>query len=127
MSERVKIKEIKVLSDNWYILRKITYDYLKNNGEWQPQVREAYDRGNGAAILLYNKTLKTVVLVRQFRMPILGNSSNDGMLIEACAGVLDDLQPEECIKKEVEEETGFVVNKVEKVFDRFRGGIKENG
>ena len=115
MSDRVKIIENKVLSDNWYTLRKVTFDYLKNNGTWQTHRREAYDRGNGAAILLYNKLQKTVVLVRQFRVPTYLNGNKDGMLIEACAGLLDDLNPIEAIIKEVREETGYIISDVQKV------------
>jgi GDP-mannose pyrophosphatase NudK len=115
MSERIRIIENKVLSDNWYTLRKVTFDYLKNNGTWQTHRREAYDRGNGATILLYNKLQKTVVLVRQFRVPTYLNGNQDGMLIEACAGLLDDLNPIECIIKEVREETGYIISDVQKI------------
>jgi GDP-mannose pyrophosphatase NudK len=119
MSERIKIKELKVLSDNWYILRKATFDFLKKDGTWQTQERECYDRGNGAAILLYNKTQKTVILVRQFRMPTFLNGNTEGLLIEVPAGLLDALNPEECIRKEVEEETGYQVTHVKKIFTAY--------
>lgn len=116
-----KVKNIKkeLLSDNWYTLNKITFDYQKEDGTWEEQQREAYDRGNGAAILLYNITKKTVLLTRQFRMPTYMNGNEDGMLIEVCAGLLDGDNPEDCIKKEVEEETGYKVDKVKKVLQSY--------
>ena len=116
-----KVKNIKteVLSDHWYTLNKITFDYQKEDGSWETQIREAYDRGNGAAILLYNTKKGTVVLTRQFRMPTYVNSNSDGMMIEVCAGLLDGDHPEDCIKKEVEEETGYKVDNVKKVFESY--------
>ncbi len=115
----IKIVEDRILSDNWYTLRKLTFDYKLPNGEWQRQQRECYDRGNGAVILLFNKEKNDVILTRQFRMPTYLNGNTDGMLIEACAGLLDDLSPEECIKKETEEETGYRILNVEKVFESY--------
>jgi len=116
-----KVKNIKteVLSDNWYTLNKITFDYQKEDGAWETQIREAYDRGNGAAILLYNPKKGTVVLTRQFRMPTFINGNSNGMMIEVCAGLLDGDHPKDCIKKEVEEETGYQVEKVQKVFESY--------
>ena len=99
-----RIKNIKkeLLSDNWYTLNKFTFDYQKKDGTWETQQREAYDRGNGAGILLYNKKKGTVVLTRQFRMPTYINGNASGMMIEVCAGLLDGDSPEDCIRKEVE-------------------------
>ena len=116
-----KVKNIKkvLLSDNWYTLNKIVFDYQMPNGDWVSQEREAYDRGNGAAIMLYNKEKQTVVLVSQFRMPTYLNGNESGMLIEACAGLLDGDDPETCVIKEAEEESGFRVSKVEKVFESY--------
>ena len=116
-----KVKNIQkeILSDNWYTLNKLTFDYQKEDGSWETQQREAYDRGNGAAILLYNSIKKTVVLTRQFRMPTYVNGNTDGMMIEVCAGLLDGDNPEACIKKEIEEETGYKVDKVVKVFESY--------
>lgn len=108
-----------ILSDNWYTLNKITFEYQREDGSWETQSREAYDRGNGAAILLYNKSRGSVVLTRQFRMPTFINWNTTGMMIEVCAGLLDGDSPEECIKKEVEEETGFKIDKVQKVFESY--------
>ncbi len=119
MSERIKIKETTVLSDNWYILNKVTYEYQKSNGEWETQEREAYDRGNGATILLYNSEKKSIILTKQFRLPTYLNGNTDGMLIETCAGLLDKDNPTDCIKRETEEETGYRVTKVRKIFESY--------
>ena len=119
MNERVKIKETKLLSDNWYTLNKVTYDYQKKNGEWETHSREAYDRGNGATILLFNKEKKTVILTRQFRLPTYVNGNESGMLIESCAGLLDKDNAEDCIRKETGEETGYKVSKVKKIFESY--------
>jgi len=119
MAENIKILENKILSDNWYVLRKITYEYRKKNGQWEEQSREAYDRGNGAAILLYNTNQKTVILTRQFRMPSFINGNASGMLIEACAGLLDKDNPEDCIRRETEEETGYKIKDVRKIFEAY--------
>ncbi len=119
MNNRVKIHKIEVLSSNWYVLRKATFDYLRNNGEWQTQSREVYDRGNGATILLYNLVQQTVILTRQFRFPAYSNGSADGLLIETAAGLLDEASPEERIRMEAEEETGYRVQDVHKVFEAY--------
>ena len=119
MSERVNIKKVEVLSDNWYVLKKTTFNYLRNNGTWQTQSRETYDRGNGATILLYNMAQKTVILTRQFRFPAYMNGLADGLLIETAAGLLDEASPEERIKAEAEEETGYRVNKVKQIFEAY--------
>jgi nudix-type nucleoside diphosphatase (YffH/AdpP family) len=116
---KVKILENEVLSDNWYTLRKITFEYQKKDGAWETQSREAYDRGNGATILLYNKENRTVILTNQFRMPTYINGNETGMLIEACAGLLDLDNPEDCIRRETEEETGYKVHHVRKVFEAY--------
>ena len=118
-SERVKIKEVKVLSDDWYLLKKTTFDYLRRDGHWQTQSRETYDRGNGAVILPYNKAQKSVILIRQFRFPTYVNGLADGMLIEACAGLLEQDHPEACIKNEAEEETGYHFESVTKIFEAY--------
>ena len=117
MNSKIKNIKTEVLSDNWYVLRKVTFDFLQKNGEWQTQSREAYDRGNGAVILLYNQETKTVILTRQFRMPTYLNGNPDGMLIEACAGLLDADNPEDCIRKETQEETGYQITDVQKIFE----------
>ncbi|MFY7909227.1 MAG: GDP-mannose pyrophosphatase NudK [Emticicia sp.] len=119
MNPNVKIIEEKVLSNNWYVLKKIIFDYRNHKGEWQTQAREAYDRGNGATILLYNKESRTVVLTEQFRMPTYINGNESGMLIEACAGLLDKDNPEDCIRRETQEETGYRIGEVKKVFEAY--------
>jgi GDP-mannose pyrophosphatase NudK len=119
MINNIKILQTEVLSDNWYTLKKVTYEYVKSNGERKVQSREAYDRGNGAAILLYNKENRTVILTRQFRLPTFINGNESGMLIEACAGLLDKDDPETCIRRETEEETGYKVHDVQKVFEAY--------
>ena len=119
MIHNVKILESKILSDNWYVLKKITYQYNKENGTQQIQTREAYDRGNGATILLYNREQKTVILTRQFRLPTFINGNENGMLIEACAGLLDKENAEECIIRETEEETGYKITSVKKIFEAY--------
>ena len=118
-NNRIKIKKTELLSDNWYTLNKVTYEFRKNNGEWETQTREAYDRGNGATILLYNKEMKKVILTRQFRLPTYVNGNETGMMIEACAGLLDKDNAEDCIKKETEEETGYKVSEVRKIFESY--------
>lgn len=119
MINKVRILNTEVLSDNWYVLRKITYEYFKKDGTIQTQSREAYDRGNGATILLYNKAQKTVILTRQFRLPTFVNGNENGMLIEACAGLLDKDNAEDCIRRETEEETGYKVSSVQKIFEAY--------
>ena len=119
MNSRVKnIKKV-LLSDNWYTLNKVIFDYQMQNGQWVEQAREAYDRGNGATVLLYNKEKHTVILIRQFRMPTFLNGNASGMMIETCAGVLDGDDPETCVIKEAEEESGYRVHDVEKVFEAY--------
>lgn len=119
MNDRIKIKETQLLSDSWYVLNKVTFDYLRKDNTWETQVREVYDRGNGATILLYNTEQKTVILTRQFRIPTYLNGNTDGMLIEACAGLLEKENPEDCIRRETEEETGYVLKDVRKVFESY--------
>ncbi|WP_431161435.1 GDP-mannose pyrophosphatase NudK [Flagellimonas beolgyonensis] len=108
-----------LLSDNWYTLNKVTFEYQREDGSWETQIREAYDRGNGAAILLYNVQKGTVVLTRQFRMPTYLNGNEDGMMVEACAGLLEKGNAEQTIKMEVEEETGYKIDHVKKVFEAY--------
>lgn len=116
---KINILKREILSDNWYTLRKIIYEDISPDGSVIIQSREAYDRGNGATILLYNKQYQTVILTRQFRMPSYINGNESGYLIECCAGLLDLDNPEECIKRETEEETGYKVSHVEKVFEAY--------
>ena len=115
----IKVTETKLLSDNWYVLNKVTFDYQKKDGTVESHIREVYDRGNGAAILLYNKQKKTVILTRQFRLPTYLNGNKTGMMIEVCAGLLDQDNPEEAVIRETEEETGYRLTKVEKVIETY--------
>ncbi|KAA2223515.1 GDP-mannose pyrophosphatase NudK [Chryseobacterium sediminis] len=115
----ITLLNTEILSDNWYTLNKVTYSVSKKDGTTETQSREAYDRGNGAVILLYNKLSNTVILTRQFRLPTYINGNDTGMLIEACAGLLDNDNPEDCIKRETEEETGYKISKVEKIFEAY--------
>ena len=119
MIDNIEITKTDILSDNWYILKKVTYNYTKADGTIHTQSREAYDRGNGAAILLYNKTNSTVILTRQFRLPTYINGNPTGMMIEVCAGLLDAEKPEECVVRETEEETGYTVSAVRKIFEAY--------
>lgn len=118
-TEVIKNLKTEVLSNNWYVLKKATYDYQKKDGTWETQYREAYDRGNGAAILLYNKKTETVILTSQFRLPTYLNGNETGLMIEACAGLLDENNPEDCIRKEAEEETGYKITDVKKIFEAY--------
>lgn len=127
MSFNIEVIKDKVLSDNYFILRNITYDLTRKNGDVIRHKREVYDRGNGATILLYNPDKKSVVLIRQFRVATWVNGNEDGRLIETCAGLLDDDEPEVCIRKEAIEETGYAVSEVRKVFELYMspGGVTE--
>lgn len=118
IADRVRVQEVKLLSDNWYVLKKTTFAFRRNDGTWQEQSRESYDRGNGAAILLYDLERRTVILVRQFRFPAFVNGA-DELLIEAPAGLLDDTAPAERIRAEVEEETGYTIKAVEPIFEAY--------
>lgn len=127
MSLNITVIKDKILSDNYFVLRNITYNLTQRNGEVVQHKREVYDRGNGATVLLYNRHKQSVVLVRQFRVATWVNGNLDGMLIETCAGLLDDDEPEACIRKEAIEETGYQVNNVRKVFQLYMspGGVTE--
>jgi nudix-type nucleoside diphosphatase (YffH/AdpP family) len=119
MNERVRVQRVEVLSDDWYVLKKTTFDYQRRDGSWQTVSRETYDRGNGAVVLLYNRSRASIVLTRQFRFPAYANGHTDGMLMEACAGLLDNDAPDDCIRREAEEETGFRIGPPERVFEAY--------
>ncbi|MAL60346.1 MAG: GDP-mannose pyrophosphatase NudK [Flavobacteriaceae bacterium] len=116
---KIEITNTKILSNNWYTLKKVTFNYQKTDGSWETQEREAYDRGNGAVILLYNKPQRTVILTRQFRLPTYINGNASGMMVEACAGLLDEDNAEDCIRRETEEETGYQITQVKKLFQAY--------
>jgi nudix-type nucleoside diphosphatase (YffH/AdpP family) len=119
MSERIRIREVTVLSDDWYLLKKTTFDFHRSNGRWQTLSRETYERGNGAVVLLVNSEKQTLILTSQFRYPAFVNGLTDGMLLEACAGLLDSEDPQETIRREVEEETGFRIGPPRKLFELY--------
>jgi GDP-mannose pyrophosphatase NudK len=115
----IRILDTQVLSDDWFLLKKTTFELQRRDGSWQRQSRETYDRGNGAVLLLFNAARGTVVLTRQFRFPAFVNGCADGLLIEACAGLLDGEDPLTCIQREVQEETGFTVRAPRKLFEAY--------
>jgi nudix-type nucleoside diphosphatase (YffH/AdpP family) len=117
-ADRVRVREVRVLSNDWYVLRKTTFDYRRRDGTWQRLSRETYDRGNGAVILLYDRSRRTVLLTRQFRYPAYVNGHPEP-LIEACAGLLDARDPEACIRQEAEEETGCRIATPVRLFEAF--------
>ncbi|MEM6049108.1 GDP-mannose pyrophosphatase NudK [Erwinia sp. P7711] len=127
MSAKIEVIKNKVLSENWFVLRNFTYDLIAKDGTTIRHKREVYDRGNGATILLYNREKNSVILTRQFRIATWVNGNESGMLIEACAGLLDDDSPEDCIRKEAVEETGYAVGEVEKIYEMYMspGGVTE--
>src|SRR6266478_6765559 len=118
ISDRIRVKNVRLLSDNHYTLKTTTFEWRRADGKWQTQHRESYDRGNGATLLPYSLTQRTVILVRQFRLPAFIRGYDD-LLIEAAAGVLDDASPEVRIRAEAEEETGYRLREVRKVFEAF--------
>jgi nudix-type nucleoside diphosphatase (YffH/AdpP family) len=118
ISDRVRVKDVRILSNDYYLLKKNTFEFRRANGEWQPQTRETYDRGNCATVLPYNLAQRSVVLVRQFRFPAFVNGYDD-LLIEAAAGVLDGATPEARIRAEAEEETGYRLGEIRKIFEAF--------
>lgn len=116
---RVRVREVEVLSCDWYVLRKTTFDFRHGDGHWSRGQRETYDRGDGATILLYDPRRRTVILTRQFRFPAYVNGHPDGMLLETAAGLLDGDTPHEAIRREAAEETGYAVGEVRHVFDAY--------
>jgi nudix-type nucleoside diphosphatase (YffH/AdpP family) len=116
---RIRNISVEVLSDGWYVLRKARFEFMHRDGSWHQQEREAYDRGNGAVILLHDPDRATVLLIRQFRWPAYANGHPDGMLIEACAGLLDNDDPETAIRREVREETGIELGDVQALFTAY--------
>jgi nudix-type nucleoside diphosphatase (YffH/AdpP family) len=118
MNEHVRVREVRVLSEDKYLLRKVTFDYRRKDGTWQRLSRESYDRGNGAALLLYDPRRRTVLLTRQFRYPAYANDHPEP-LIEVVAGMLDENSPEEAIRREAEEEAGYRIAAPRRVFEAF--------
>ena len=119
MNTQVNVQHVETLADDWYVLKKTTFEYQRRDGRWQTMSRETYDRGNGATLLLYNTDERKVVLTRQFRFPTYVNGNADGRLIETAAGLLDDAEPADRIRLEVEEETGYVIGNVTPIFNAY--------
>jgi nudix-type nucleoside diphosphatase (YffH/AdpP family) len=118
ISDRIRVKDVRLLSDNWYTLKATTFEWRRRDGTWQTQQRETYDRGNAAVILPYSLKRRTVVLIKQFRYPAFVNGYDD-LMIEAAAGLLDDESPENRIRAEAEEETGYRLGDIRKIFEAF--------
>ena len=118
ISDRIRVKNVEILSDRHYRLNEVEFDYRRGNGEWQTQKREVFDRGHAATLLPYNVAGRTVVLTRQFRLPAY-LAGHDDFMIEAAAGMLDDASPEERIRAEAEEEIGYRLGEVRKIFEAF--------
>jgi nudix-type nucleoside diphosphatase (YffH/AdpP family) len=118
ISDRIRVKDVRLLSDKWYTLKTTTFEWRRRDGSWQTQQRETYDRGNAAVILPYNPRRRTVVLIKQFRYPAYVNGYDD-LMIEAAAGLLDDESPENRIRAEAEEETGYRLGDIRKIFEAF--------
>ncbi len=119
MKTHIRNMQTQILSDNWSVLKKLTYEFQRHDGTWETQVREAYDRGDGATILLYHPENQTILLTRQFRAPTYLNGNNDGLLIEACAGKLDETDPKQCVIREALEETGYKIQDAQRIFEAF--------
>jgi GDP-mannose pyrophosphatase NudK len=119
MEQKVSIKEEQILSDKFFTLKNIRFDRTTSKGETEEQVREVYHTANGATVLLYNLDKETVILTRQFRIATVLNGNEDGMMIEACAGILEEGNAEENIIREIEEETGYKVDAAEKIFELY--------
>jgi nudix-type nucleoside diphosphatase (YffH/AdpP family) len=118
MEDRIRIRKVEVLSAGWSTLKKTTFDFRRRDGRWQTQSRETYDRGDGCAVLLYSRRRACVLLIRQFRFPAYANGHPEP-LIEACAGLLDTADPETCIRRETEEETGYRIDRPVKILESF--------
>lgn len=127
MSAKIEVIKNEILSENWFVLRNFTYDLTTKDGSTIRHKREVYDRGNGATILLYNREKNSIILTRQFRIATWVNGNENGMLIETCAGLLDDDSPEDCIRKEAMEETGYRIGEVQKLYEMYMspGGVTE--
>lgn len=118
LDQRVRVQEVKLLSDNWYTLKTTRFDFLRSSGEWQTQHRETYDRGNGACILLYQRARRRVLLTRQFRYPVFVNGWQQ-LMTEAVAGLLDEADPVSCIRAEAEQEAGVRVRQPQPLFEAY--------
>jgi nudix-type nucleoside diphosphatase (YffH/AdpP family) len=118
LPERVRVQQVTLLSDNWYTLKTTRFDFLRANGQWQTQHRETYDRGNGACVLLYQRSRRRVLLTRQFRYPVFVNGWQQ-LMVEAVAGLLDEADPVTCIRAEAEQEAGVKLREVQPLFEAY--------
>ena len=118
ISDRIHVQDVRLLSDNYGTLKSTTLQWRRDDGTWQTQHRETYDRGHAAALLPYNRAQRTVILVKQFRYPAFV-AGHDDLLIEAAAGLLDNASPEDRIRLEAEEETGYRLHDVHRLFEAF--------
>jgi nudix-type nucleoside diphosphatase (YffH/AdpP family) len=118
ISDRVRVKDVRLLSDDYGILKTTTFEWRRADGEWQTQHRETYDRGGAATVLPYNLAQRSVVLIKQFRYPAYINGHDD-LMIETIAGLLDGAAPELRIRAEAEEESGYRLGEIRKVFEAF--------
>lgn len=119
MKTSIRNVQTQILSDDWAVLKKVTYEYHNRDGSWGVHVREAYDRGDGVTILLYDPAKRTIILTEQFRLPTYLKGNPEGLMIESCAGKLDEKDPKECIIREVLEETGYEIQNPQKIFELF--------
>jgi len=121
MSENIIIKKTEILSEDYNTLKRLTLEVETRDGKKEEQIREVYQKDSGATILLYNKEKQSVILTKQFRIPIYLNEKgqHDGLAIEACAGLLEGLSPKETAIKETLEETGYSISDPEYVFEAY--------
>ncbi len=118
-NQKITRLETEIISNKRYIFKRVSFDYQGQDGETHRQTREVFDRGNGTCILLYNQETKNIILTRQFRLPTYLNANKTGMLIEVCAGSVEDEDPRECIIRETEEETGYRIKNPQKIFEAY--------
>lgn len=127
ISDRVKLRELKTLSGNHYILRRAEFDYRRSDGRWQEkQLRESYDIGDAAAVLPIDPARGLVILIRQFRWPVFEWGYKE-LLVEAVAGKLDGDAPQACAAREAMEEAGVAIANLRLVSHAFvsPGAVKE--
>ncbi|MFD3529986.1 NUDIX domain-containing protein [Streptomyces sp. NPDC058664] len=115
----VVVRDVELTSQGWHVLRRTTFDYRRRDGRWETQQRETYDRGDGAVVLPYDAERGLVLLTRQFRYPAYVNGHPDGMLVEAAAGLLDDDDPLDAVRREAAEELGVTLGPLTHVLDAY--------
>jgi len=127
MNVKAENIQIEIISEGFKTLQNVRYTYVNDKGEKEQKKNEIYQGADGVAVLLINQQKQTVILIRQLRIATVLNGNTTGMLIEACAGLLDENDPEIGIKREIEEETGYKVPEVKKIFEMYTspGAITE--